>query len=131
VEGEEGDHAPRHFVPPHPRLAQRPEGEHDPPRPGRREEQRRRQAGHVDLIRLQPGEAQDVAAHHRLEERDVGGEGDDVEADRDRDPKQIGVVELAQRVAQPDQLREEEVDADQQRDNHDRRLDQSPTREDR
>ena len=38
----------------------------------------------------------------------------DVEADRDDDPDRVGLVELAQRVAQADQLREEEVDADQQ-----------------
>ncbi len=87
--------------------------------------------GHVDLVGLPPGEAQRVAADDRLEEGDVGREGDDVEADRDPDPERIGIVELAQRVAKPDQLREEEVDPDQQRDDHDRRLDQAPPREER
>ncbi len=47
------------------------------------------------------------------------------------DPERVRVVELAQRVAQPDQLREEEVDADQQREDDDRRLDQPSPREDR
>jgi len=48
----------------------------DPPGARRREEQRRRQAGHVDLVGLGPGEAQGVTADHGLEERDVGGEGE-------------------------------------------------------
>ena len=58
-------------------------------------------------------------ADDRLEERDVGGEGDDVEADRDPDPDRVGFVELAQRVAEADQLREEEVDADEQHEDDD------------
>ena len=47
---------------------------------------------------------------------------DDVEADRDDDPDRLGFAELAQRVAEPDQLREEEVDADQQGEDDEQRL---------
>ena len=76
VQGEEGDHPPRHVVAPHAGLAQRPEGEHDPAGAARREEQRRRQPRHVDLVGLDPAQAQGVAADHGLEEGDVGGEGE-------------------------------------------------------
>ncbi len=113
VQGEKGDHPPHRVVTPHPGLAQGPEGQHDPPRSRRREEQGRGQAGHVDLVGLAPAQPQRIAPDHGLEESGVGGEGDHVEADRDGDPERIGFVELAQRVAEADQPREEEVDPDQ------------------
>src|ERR1700710_1514851 len=131
VEGDEGAHPASDVAPPHPGFAQRPVGERDPAGAAGREEQRRRHPGHVDLVGLLPPQSQRVASHHRLEESDVGRVGDDVEGDRDADPERIRLVETAQRVAEADQLREEEVDADQQQDDDEERLQQAPRREQR
>ena len=114
VEADEGDHPAGHVAAVHPRFAQRPVGERDAARAARREEQRRGDARHVDLVGLAPAQLQRIAADHRFEERDVGGVGGDREDDRDPDPDRVGIVQLGDPVADPDQLREEEVDPDQQ-----------------
>jgi hypothetical protein len=73
-----------------------------------------------------PAEKSSVAADHLLEESDVGGVGEDVEADRNRDPDRVGVAEPAERVAEADQLREAEVDRAKQQQDKDDRLSKSP-----
>jgi hypothetical protein len=131
VEGDEGDHPPRHVAARHPRLAQGPVGDGDAARPAGREEQGPGDPGHVDLVGLFPGQTQRVAADHRLEEGDVGRVGEDVEADRDADPERVGLVEPVERVAEPDHLREEEVDRPEQDEDDDDGLDQPARRENR
>ncbi len=131
LQGEEGDHPPRHLVAAHPGFAQSPVGEGDATRSARREDPRRRQARQVDVVGLAPVEAQDVAPDDGFEHGDVGGDRGQLKADRDGDPERVGVAELAERVAEADQLREEEVDPDQQRNDDQDGLDHPPWREQR
>src|SRR5207244_1363748 len=49
--------------------------------------------------------------------------GENVEADRDRDPLRISVAELADSALQPYQLREQEIDPDDEQHHDDQRLD--------
>ena len=51
-----------------------------------------------------------------LEQGYVGDERDDAETDRDRDVDRLGLVELARPRVEAGQLREEEVDPDEQHD---------------
>ena len=51
-EDQEGDHPAGRLAPLHPRLAQRPVGEHDPAGAAGREQPRRRQPRHRDLVAL-------------------------------------------------------------------------------
>jgi hypothetical protein len=131
VEGDEGDHPAGDVAAGHAGFAQSPVGEGDAAGAAGREEQGGRDPRHVDLVGLGPGQPQGVPSHHGLEEGDVGGVGEDVEADRDRDPDRIGFPQLAHRVAEADELGEEEVDADEQHQDDDDRLDQPPRGEQR
>ena len=109
-EDEEGDHPAGGLRPLHPRLAERPVGEDDAARAAGREQPRRRQPGHRDLVRLAPVQVQHVLADDAAEEGDVGREGADVEGERDDDPGQVPLSERGERVVEPDDLREEDVD---------------------
>ena len=129
MEGEEGDHAAADVASRHARFAQSPVGQGDAAGAAGAEDQRRRDPRHVDLVGLAPGQPQGIAADHGFEQRDVGDERGEAEADRDRDPDRVGFVEAAERVAEADQLREEEIDPDQQGDDDDQRLDQPFRRE--
>ena len=59
-----------------------------------------RQSSALAHLRRHAGAAEDAA-----EQRDVGGERQHVEAQRDRDPDRVGVLDLAQRVLEPGELR--------------------------
>jgi hypothetical protein len=52
------------------------------------------------------------AAENAPEQRHVGTEGEDVEADRDQDPVPLGLVEIAHRLVRAHDLREQNVDPD-------------------
>ena len=131
VQGDEGDHPPSDVAARHPGFAQGPVGDGDAPGTAGGEEQRRRHPGHVDLVGLTPAQAQGIAADDRLEEGYVGRVSEDVEADRDSDPNRLGIPQLAHRPAQPDQLGEEEVDADEQHQDQHERLQKPPRRQQR
>ena len=61
---------------------------------------------------------------HALEQGDVGGEHQEDEGERDRDPDRVAVVELLRAgvVADTDDLREEQVDGDEGKQRDDDRL---------
>ena len=93
-----------------------------PPGAAGREQPRRRQPGHRDLVALADGEVDDLLADHAAEQRDVGGERDDVEARcAIRDPDRVAVPDLVQRVLEADDLRNQDIDRDRQQDDGDRR----------
>ena len=117
---EERDHPRRGLLARHARLAKRPVGEEDAAGAAGREQARRREARHVDLVALVPGQAQDVAADDPLEHGDLRQEHDDAERHRDADPDRLAVVELREAVLDADDRREEEVD---RRDEDDDRAD--------
>ena len=121
---EERDHPADRLSSLHPRLPQGPIGEQDPASPSGGEQPGRRQSRHRDLVALVPRQVDHLLAHDAAEERDVGGEHADAEGHPDRDPDRIPFPDLVDRVLQVEQLRDQNVDRDEQEDDRDSRRDQ-------
>ena len=120
-EREEGHHPAGRAAPGHPRLAQRPVGEHEPARSRGGEDPRGGQPRHGDLVGRPQVEPPvdlvvDGAREDPLEQRHVGREGQDVEADRGHDPVPRGVVDAVERLSGAQDRRDQHVDRDDHQD---------------